>query len=94
MVPDTPIEAEHLLHIIRSYRDICDQERSLVTKRLHNTILHLQFLQHEVKAAETKLHAADIDVGTICAMIRVKGLSISFDVSCEECSAKSGDIFL
>ncbi|KAJ7203715.1 hypothetical protein C8J57DRAFT_1542509 [Mycena rebaudengoi] len=74
-VPSTVTDAEHLLHVVRSHRDICEHEKNLALKRLHHTLLYLQILRQEMEKAVNKLSAADDDIGKLRAAIRMTGLS-------------------
>ncbi|KAJ7247830.1 hypothetical protein C8J57DRAFT_1240767 [Mycena rebaudengoi] len=73
-VPGTASDAEQLLHLVRSHRDVCELERNLALKRLHQTLIYPQVLRQEIDKAGKKLSAADDDVGKVRAAIRTKGL--------------------
>ncbi|KAJ7251686.1 hypothetical protein C8J57DRAFT_1520493 [Mycena rebaudengoi] len=61
-IPSTVPDAERLLHFVRSHRDVCEMEKNLVVKRLHQTLLYLQLLRDEIDKAGSKLSAADDDL--------------------------------
>ncbi|KAJ7263032.1 hypothetical protein C8J57DRAFT_1513258 [Mycena rebaudengoi] len=73
-IPSTVPDAERLLHFVRSHRDVCEIEKNLAIKHLHQTLLYLQLLRDEIDRAGSKLSAADDDLVKVKAAIRMTGL--------------------
>ncbi|KAK6971671.1 eukaryotic translation initiation factor 3 subunit 8 N-terminus-domain-containing protein [Favolaschia claudopus] len=75
--PRTTEDANDILHLVRSHRDICVDEEQLAQKKIRHALLYLRILQNEANTARRKVYLADDDVGKFRTAAHGAGIRVT-----------------
>ncbi|KAJ7205309.1 hypothetical protein GGX14DRAFT_569059 [Mycena pura] len=85
--PSNAAEAQQLLHVLYARSETRRLEKRAASRRIHEQLVYLSFLQHELNRAAERAQEADKDLGLARATIRAAGLPVPFGVEdCAFCS--------
>lgn len=66
-----------ILQTVRAKRDVCSAEMQLAFYRLEETRARLRLHSVQLKNADRRLSAAQLEIGRVCALMRRKGCPTS-----------------